>query len=103
VASGIDDGAYPNPFAEPVWQPRRVEDRLAALDEESGDVLVLALRLFVYRDLTDSAQHMMEEPDWMPVTVEYALRLRRLNQRHGLWDGEPDLVRLVLDGCAPGA
>ncbi len=40
---------------DPTWAPRPREDRLALLDEASGDVLVRALRLFVYRDVTDRA------------------------------------------------
>ena len=63
------------------------------------DVLCLALRHFVYRDLTDAADHLMEGVGWTPITVAYAGRLRELNERHHLWVEEPDLVRSVLDGA----
>jgi len=61
------------------------------------DVLCTALRLLVHRDLMDAATHLMEDVGWTPMTVEYARRLRDLNQRYQLWDEEPTLIRGVLD------
>ncbi len=74
------------------------QDRLNGIFELSEDVLLLALRYFVYRDLLDAADHLMEEVGWTPITVAYAKRLRDLNERHQLWADELDLVRFVLDG-----
>lgn len=65
----------------------------------SGDALELALQFFVYRDLMDGIDHVLEDGGWTPITVALAERLRELNDRHGLWTDEPDVVRTVLDGA----
>ena len=71
---------------------------LINLSERSEeDVLCTALCLLVHRDLMDAATHLMEDVGWTPMTVEYARRLRDLNQRYQLWDEEPTLIRGVLD------
>jgi hypothetical protein len=61
------------------------------------DVLCTALRLLVHRDLMDAATHLMEDVGWTPMTVEYARRLRDLNEQYQLWSEEPALIRGVLD------
>jgi hypothetical protein len=70
--------------------------------QPGNDALSLALRHFVYRDLVDAADHLMEDVGWTPITYALAARLRDLNQRFVIWSDEPDLIRLVLDG-APAA
>lgn len=40
--------------------------------ETSKDALVLALRQFVYRNLMNAADDLMEEVGWTPITVAYA-------------------------------
>jgi hypothetical protein len=73
--------------------------------EESDDISVTsdplhrALRVLVFRDLIDSELYGQGESGWTPVTIEYARRLRELNERYHLWPEEPHLVRAVLDGA----
>ena len=66
-------------------------------DPSDEDVLCTALRLLVHRDLMDAATHLMEDVGWTPMTMEYARRLRDLNERYQLWSEEPALIRGVLD------
>jgi hypothetical protein len=75
-----------------------ISEACAPLSLRSDDVLCLALRHFIHRDLMDGVDHLMEGVGWTPITAAYARRLRELNDQHGIWVDEPDLVRMVLDG-----
>lgn len=70
----------------------------AELLQPSDDALQAVLRMLVLRDLLDASTHMMEDTAWTPMTTAYARRVRELQERYGIWDSEPELVREVLDG-----
>jgi hypothetical protein len=64
------------------------------------DVLETALRFFIQRDLMNAATY-REPIGWTPMTIEFALRLRELNNRYGIWLEEPEPLRHVLDEPSP--
>lgn len=60
--------------------------------------LCTALAIIMCRDLMDAAMCPDDEVGWSPLTIQFATRLRQLNQEHGIYDDEPALIRGVLDG-----
>lgn len=63
-----------------------------------GDPVCTTLSVLVNRDLMDAGMHPTENVGWTPLTILFAQRLRELQQQHGIWSEEPDIIRLVLDG-----
>jgi hypothetical protein len=63
-----------------------------------GDPVCMALSALVNRDLMEAAMHPDEDVGWTPLTIKFARRLRELHHEHEIWEEEPDIIRIILDG-----